>query len=670
VTTDFDNARRGSRRREAFAPISAQSLFDRQPPQALEAEMSLLGSLILDPKVVPDALSIVRNEKDFYSEGHAHIYRAVLDLYDQRHSGDLVQLVDMLRDRKVLEAVGGVDYLETLANSVPSAVNAPHFARIVAEKAKLRRLIDAAGQILYDAYHSGELGPEGAREVLDKAEMAVFEIAQEANASDPQALAELLELELKRIEAADFEGGGLSGVATGYYEMDEMLRGFQPGELIVLAARPSMGKTAFALNLAEQMALGGFTAGVGGGAKQVPVGLFSLEMSKNAIVQRLLSARSGVSSQALRGGHKIPDRDLRELILAAEDLKTAPVFIDDTPDLTVLNLRARARRMVAQYGVKIIMIDYLQLMSAPGAARESRQVEVSTISRGVKALARELNIPIVCLSQLNRASESREGNRPRMSDLRESGSIEQDADVIMLLHREEYYHVQDEDWKAENPDKIGIAEIIIAKQRNGPTGVSKLYWDSKTTRFRNLDQYSHAPGGMDIGSHFDGGGGGSGGAGGSRGSGGTARGGYSSPSQAASTFPGKGDTGVSWIQQGASGGSSGGSTGGNSGTPRTPRTPNSPSRPSVAANKGVSPGPSGADDFAEDPPFDAFEAKPFTPAQPSGQPRGSAFGNRPKTGPPSYHRDGGGSDQRPDAPPSDLPPDLSPDMSPDLADEP
>ncbi|MFO0830835.1 MAG: replicative DNA helicase [Phycisphaerales bacterium] len=607
MSEDRGQGRGRGRWNDRAAPISAQELFDRQPPQAMEAEMSLLGSLILDPRVVPDALSVVRNEKDFYSEAHAHIYRAVVDLYDQRHSGDLVQLVDMLRDRQVLDVVGGVDYLENLANCVPSAVNAPHFAKIVSEKAKLRRLIDTAGQIIFDAYHSGELGPEGAREVLDKAEMAVFEIAQEQNASDPQSLAELLEIELKRIEAADFEGGGLSGVATGYYELDELLRGFQPGELIVLAARPSMGKTALVLNLAEQMALGGLTAGHAT-SKPAPVGLFSLEMSKNAIVQRLLSARSGVSSQALRGGHKIPDKDLRELILAAEDLKAAPIYVDDTADLTVLNLRARARRMVAQYGVRCIMIDYLQLMTAPGAARESRQVEVSAISRGVKALARELKIPVICLSQLNRASESREGNRPRMSDLRESGSIEQDADVIMLLHREEYYHVQDEDWKAENPDKIGVAEVIIAKQRNGPTGVVKLFWDSKTTRFRNLDTMSQAPGGMVGMDQFGPG----------------TAGGYASPSAAAANFP-PGPT-----------------------TPKpAPKPAGSPSwinaaPPPHTPNIDI---PVGGDDDA---PFDAFDVKPTPPTAGNQPPRGSSFGNRPKTGPPEYHRDGGGSDQRPD----------------------
>jgi replicative DNA helicase len=527
----------GRPERRQIPPISAKDLFDRKPPASVEAEMSLLGSMILDPNVIPDVLGVVRRAEDFFKGAHGHIYQAVVDVYDRHHSGDLVQIVDLLRDRGVLEQVGGSAYLVELASAVPSAVNAPHFARIVAEKAKLRRLIDAAGQIIYDAYHTGELGAEGAREVLDAAEMRVFEIAQETNAEDPQALAELLDQELKRIEAADFEGGSLSGVPSGYDDLDELLRGFQPGEMVILAARPSMGKTALALNLAEQMAIGGVPVPGAPAGRRSAVGLFSLEMSKNAIVQRLLSARSGVSSQALRGGHKIPDEDFRRLMMAAEDLKAAPIYVDDTPNLTVLNLRARARRMVAQHGVKVLMIDYLQLMSAPNAARESRQVEVSAISRGVKALARELKVPVVCLSQLNRASESREGNRPRMSDLRESGSIEQDADVIMLLHREEYYHVHNPDWAAENPDKVGVAEIIVAKQRNGPTGVVKLAWDTRTTRFRSYDATARPP--ADLGPLGGPAGGPMGGA--SRGG---AGGVYQTPSQAAGVGGGGGGGGA------------------------------------------------------------------------------------------------------------------------------
>jgi replicative DNA helicase len=492
---DSNENNQGWRRRDGRGRLdtnAVKAMFDREPPQSPEAEMSLLGSMILDPQVIGDVISVIKGADDFYLEKHGHVYSALVEVFDVHHSGDLVQIVDLLRGKSVLDQIGGPDYLVELANAVPSSTNAKHYARIVAEKAKLRRLITAAGQILYDAYHTGELGPEGAKEVLDTAERAVFDIAQEGSAGEPQRLAELLDAEMARIEADDFEGGAYSGVKSSYPELDELLRGFQPGELIIIAARPSMGKTALALNLAEQIAIGGVPIPGAPATQNVPIAVFSLEMSKNAITQRMLSARSGVSSQMLRGGHKIPDEDYRRLMEAAEDLKNAAVYVDDTPNITVLQLRARARRLVAQYGIKCIMIDYLQLMTAPGAARESRQVEVSAISRGVKAMARELRVPVVCLSQLNRAAEQREGHRPRMSDLRESGSIEQDADVVMMLHREDYYHAGDLHWSAANQDKIGVAELIIAKQRNGPTGTVKLHWDSGTTRFGNL-AYGHAP---------------------------------------------------------------------------------------------------------------------------------------------------------------------------------
>ncbi len=466
--------------------------------------MALLGSMILEPKVITDILAIVTGPEDFYKEAHGHIYRALIEIYDQRDSGDLIQTVTMLRDRGILDQCGGDQYLVDLANSVPSAVNAPHFAKIVAEKARMRRLIDACGNILYDAYHAGDLGPDGAREVMDRAESAVFEIAQERNSSDVQSLSALLDIEMARIEAMEQSGASMSGIPTGFHDLDNMLLGMQPGEMLILAARPSMGKTALALNVAEQTALGG--APVAGAPKKrdFPVGFFSLEMSKSSVVLRMLCARAHVKSQDLRGGKRLSKQDLGNLGMAADDLKQAPIYIDDTPGLTVLNLRARARRMVQQHGVRAIVIDYLQLLSSPGSARESRQNEVSAISRGIKGLARELNVPILCLSQLNRAAEQREGNRPRMSDLRESGSIEQDADVILLLHREDYYHKDDPEWLDSNPDKVGVAEIIIAKQRNGPTGVVKLHWNSDITRFTDLDPHGHAPGGYrDLAGAFD-----------------------------------------------------------------------------------------------------------------------------------------------------------------------
>jgi len=464
-----------------------EKLFERLPPQSLEAEMALLGSMILDYRVIGDVLGIVPSSDYFSREAHAAIFDALVKVYDQRHSGDLVQIVEAISDKNVLQAAGGPEYLVQLANSVPSSVNAPHYARIVREKAELRRLIDAASQILYDAYHAGDAGVqgsiEGAREVLDRAEQRIFDIAERSTVLDTQALAELLQQAMDMLAAN--EGRAITGLATGFYELDELMSGLQKGEMIIVAGRPSMGKTAFALNIAQQVACGGSLFS-GAGAEAVPVAIFSMEMSRQAVAQRLMCTYSGVDSHRMRT-NRLTREEVRQLMEACNVLSQTPIYIDDTPGLSVLMLRAKARRMVKQYGVRCIIVDYLQLMSAPSAA-ENRQQEVSAISRGIKALARELNIPVVCLAQLNRGAEQREGHRPRMADLRESGSLEQDADVILLLHREEYYHQGDERWlnDPDNADKIGTAEVIIAKQRNGPTDTVTLTWDQKTTRFFNL----------------------------------------------------------------------------------------------------------------------------------------------------------------------------------------
>ncbi|MBL8747186.1 MAG: replicative DNA helicase [Phycisphaerae bacterium] len=481
---------RSQRPSAAAATRGLQKLFDRLPPHSLEAEMSLLGSMILDHKVVGEVIGIVPSGDYLFSASHAAIFDCLVKNYDVHRSGDLVQLMEALRDRQVLDEVGGQDYLLQLAESVPSAVNAPHYARIVRDKAQLRRLIDAAGQMLYDAYHSADATEGGAREILDKAEQLIFQIAEQSIGIDSEKLEELLEQALDMLDALHRSGQTITGLATGFYDLDEMTSGLQKGEMIIVAARPSMGKTAFALNLAEQIAFGGSPHNEKGPA--TPIGFFSMEMSKQAIVQRLLSAHSGVDSHKMRRNILSQD-DFRQLAHSCGKLSEAPIFIDDTPGLTVMMTRAKARRMVAQHQVRCIIVDYLQLMSAPNAAKESRQAEVSTISRGMKALARELNIPIICLAQLNRQAEQREGNRPRMADLRESGSLEQDADVIMLLHREEYYHLQSPTWAEENPDKVGIAEVIIAKQRNGPTGTVELRWNASTTRFQNLARHYHPP---------------------------------------------------------------------------------------------------------------------------------------------------------------------------------
>jgi replicative DNA helicase len=443
--------------------------------------------MILNPtQAIPEIVGLVDRGDYFYNERHAAIFEAVIDIYNKHQSGDLVLILNYLDERGQKESVGGDSYLVELANGVPSAVNAPFYAKVVAGKARLRRLIEACGQVIYDAYHVGDFGPEGAQEVIDRAESAVFEIAQQSEKSDPQKLAELLQLEWDRIEAS--EGRGITGLATGYCDMDDVLSGLQPGEMIILAARPSMGKTALALNLAEQVAFGGRTPWQShADHPATPVGFFSLEMNKSSVVQRLISSYSGVDSHRIRTGMLAGD-DGQRIMDACGQLAKAPLYVDDMPGLTVLQLRARARRMVAQHGVKAIFVDYLQLLTAPAQARESRQVEVSAISRQIKALARELNVPIVCLAQLNRGAEQRERNRPRMSDLRESGSIEQDADVVLLLHREAYYHKDDPDWVELNHDKVSLGEVIVAKQRNGPTGTVRLTWDEKTTRFK---AYSH-----------------------------------------------------------------------------------------------------------------------------------------------------------------------------------
>jgi replicative DNA helicase len=579
------NGRRRPRdNRQASSAESFARLYERPLPYSLEAEMALLGSLLLDPKVAPDVMSIVGSTTDFYSETHGAIYQAVIDVYDKIPDADLVDIVDCLRDRDHLEQIGGPDYLSKLAYETPTAAGALRYAKIVADKAKLRKLIDAADQIIYDSLNAGQYGLEGAREVIDTAESLVFEIAQEGQKSDLVHLADLLQEELDRIAAA--EGKGISGLPTGYSDLDKLTSGFQPGEMIIIAARPSMGKTALTLNIAEQVARGGITPDDAPKGGHIPVGVFSLEMSKASLVQRMLSAFSQVDSHKMRTGH-LSQGELESLKIHAEGLAETPIYIDDTPGLTVLQLRARARRMVAQYGVKIIMIDYLQLLSAPGSSRDGRQNEVAAISRGVKALARELNIPVIVLSQLNRASEQREGNRPRMSDLRESGSIEQDADVVMLLHREDYYHIQDPDWAAQNPDKVNTAELIMAKQRNGPTGTVTLTWDNKTTRFKN----HHPAYGGGFGGGYD----------------------YAAGNAYGATH--------------------------------TPFSAPPASPASSGPSNGPANGPPGGQAYGSLPPSPFDTVEPKSPPPPAPTPSRSAFPARPPTGPINNHRDGGGPDK-------------------------
>jgi replicative DNA helicase len=451
-----------------FRNDDPKRLLDRLPPDAPEAEIALLGAMLVaggeNIHVIGEVMQIIKGAGDFAVPRHGQLYQVLIELYDRNQSLDSVQLIQELRNRQLLEQVGGADYVIGLADQVPIATNAVHYARIVRDRSKIRQLIYATARILEQAYNSSE----SADIVIDKAEKEIFEIAETRSGSEPTALTELVKETYDLLNKRNAEGRTLTGMATGFWQLDEMLSGLQPGEMIIVAARPSMGKTAFALNIAEYMTMD----------NHQPVAVFSLEMGKQQLAQRLMSSRSGVDAQRMRRNMLSMDEfhRLQEMVSEAEE---APMYIDDTPGLSVLELRAKARRLAIQHDIKAIFVDYLQLMSSPGS--ESRQQEVSEISRGVKALARELHVPVVCLSQLNRNPEGRESKKPMLSDLRESGSIEQDADVVMMLHREDYYNKANDDFVATN-----TAQIIIAKQRNGPTGVVELQFDGNTTRFHNL----------------------------------------------------------------------------------------------------------------------------------------------------------------------------------------
>ncbi len=437
---------------------SLATQFDKLPPHSIEAEQCLLASMMLDKEIIGQAVLLVDREA-FYQADHQIIYDVLVRLYEQNRPIDAVIVREELSKRQLLEEVGGTTYLGTLLGTVPSAAHGAHYAQIVREKAMLRQLIGASNEILRDAYAPHEQ----ADLVLDKAEKKIFEIAQKKVGNSISALGDVA-MEVYEM----LEDKGRRGIDSGFFEIDDMLNGLQNGELIIVAARPSMGKTAFAMNVIEHIAAD----------NKLPCAVFSLEMSKQQLAQRIICSRGRIDAQKVRRGLLQP-QEYHQLAQVVNELAKAPIWVDDSPGLTILELRAKARRLKLQHDIKCIMIDYMQLMDNPGP--ESRQQQISEISRGIKAVARELNIPVICLSQLNRQSEGRDGHRPRMSDLRESGSIEQDADVIMLLHREDYYRMSEPDFQPDN-----TAEIIIAKQRNGPTGTVKLTFLNKTTRFENL----------------------------------------------------------------------------------------------------------------------------------------------------------------------------------------
>ena len=438
----------------------AESFIHKIPPQNLEAEQSVLGGILLDNQALNSVMEILRVE-DFYSEAHRKIFAAILDISEKSRPSDLVTLNDYLRDKKQIDTVGGAAYLASLVDSVPSAANIVHYSKIVKEKAILRNLIGTATDILTKSYNAGS-DVDG---LLDEAEHAIFEISENKIKPSFSPLRDLIKDSFRTIERLYEKKELITGVPTGFEKLDEMTSGLQKSDLVIIAGRPSMGKTAFALNIAQRAAV---DAGI-------PVAIFSLEMSKEQLAFRMLSSEAMVDSQRLRRGYP-GETDWPKLTTAAGRLAEAPIYIDDTAAISVLEMKAKARRLKAESGLGLLIVDYLQLMRA-GGARDSREQEISEISRSLKALAKELNIPVVALSQLNRQVEQRTNRRPQMADLRESGAIEQDADVIMFLYRDEVYNRTEEN--------TGLAEVNIGKQRNGPTGTVKLVFLEKYTRFEN-----------------------------------------------------------------------------------------------------------------------------------------------------------------------------------------
>ncbi len=435
--------------------------LERLPPQNLDAEMAVLGSMLLEEEALATAAEFLEEEA-FYKEAHRRIFAAILSLYKGNVAVDLVTLTNELKRRNVLEEVGGPSYLATLTSVVPTAGNIEHYCQIVKEKAILRNLIRASTHIASECYEE----TTAADLLLDRAEARIFDIASKKIKRDAVAVKELIKSSIETIDTLYQRKGFITGLPTGFTELDQMLAGLQPAELIVVAGRPAMGKSSLALSIAEHVAL----------VEKAPVAIFSLEMSKEHLVQRMLCSHARINAHNVRTG-MLATSDWPKLTQAAGKLSETPLFIDDTPGLSVLELRAKARRLKSRQGIALAILDYLQLMEERSRS-ENRQQEIAVISRNLKALARELNIPIIAVSQLSRAPERRETFRPRLSDLRESGSIEQDADVVLLLFREEYYNPSE--------DNKGIAEILIGKQRNGPTGTVKLAFLKEYTRFENL----------------------------------------------------------------------------------------------------------------------------------------------------------------------------------------
>ncbi|MBN2179382.1 MAG: replicative DNA helicase [Deltaproteobacteria bacterium] len=431
------------------------------PPQNLEAEQSVLGGILLDNMALNSVLEILVTD-DFYSEAHRKIFTAIIELSEKSEPSDLITLSSILRDKKQLGGIGGESYLASLVDTVPSAANISYYSKIVKEKAILRKLIGAATEILNKSYDSSS----DIDTVLDESEHTIFEISENKVKPTFYPIKEIIKDSFKTIESLYERKALITGVSTGYKKVDEITSGFQNSDLIIIAGRPSMGKTALAINIAQYASI----------ENETPVAIFSLEMSKEQLAFRLLASEARVDSQRLRKGF-VGEVDWPKLTTAAGRLSEAPIYIDDTPAISVLEMKAKARRLKAEKGLGLVILDYLQLMRGRGPSREQ---EISEISRSLKSLAKELEVPVVALSQLNRQVETRSDRRPQLADLRESGAIEQDADVIMFIYRDEVYNKSE-----DNPEK-GLAEVIVGKQRNGPTGLVKLSFLKEYTRFENL----------------------------------------------------------------------------------------------------------------------------------------------------------------------------------------
>jgi replicative DNA helicase len=433
----------------------------RNPPQNISAEQAALGSMLLQEEAILHGVDILRPE-DFYKKSHQIIFRCILELFEKSKGVDLVTLTEELNRINLLEEIGGVTYLTNLINSVPTAANIEHYVKIIEEKSILRNLINNATKIISMGYEE----KEDAKILLDKAEHLIFEVSERNLGQSFVPIKEILQDSFEKIENLYHRDEFITGVPSGFDEFDDITTGFQPSELIVIAGRPGMGKTAFCMSIAQYVAV----------SKNIPVALFSLEMSKSQLVQRMLCSEARVDAHNLRKG-RLAESDWPTLSMAAGRLASAPIFIDDTAGITCLEIKAKARRLKAQHNLGLVMIDYLQLISSSGRV-ENRQQEISEISRSLKGLARELNVPVIAVSQLSRAVEQRIERRPRLSDLRESGAIEQDADLVVFLYREEYYK--------QKTDRKGMAEVIISKQRNGPTGQVDLAFIKEYAKFENL----------------------------------------------------------------------------------------------------------------------------------------------------------------------------------------